>query len=74
MRKMTQAYEKSMVMKIPEVEEDEVQTPMGNEEDELLGDLNPRYFEEIEHLNEAKERIYISDIIFSSKFNFFNGI
>ena len=74
MRKMTQAYEKSMVMKIPEVEEDEIQTPMENEEDELLGDLNPRYFEEIEHLNEAKERIFNSDIIFSSKFNFLNGI
>ncbi len=74
MRKMTQAYENLTVMKIPEVEEDEVHTPIENEEDEVLGDLNPRYFEEIEHLNGAKERNFTSDIILSSKFNFFNGI
>ena len=70
---MTLTYEKVMVMKRPEVEEIEVQTPLEYEMDESLGDLNPRYFEESISLKAAKEEIYSSDINFSSKFNFFRA-
>jgi hypothetical protein len=41
---MTQAYEKVIEMEFPEVEE--VQISEESKMDELLGDLNPRYFEE----------------------------
>ncbi len=56
---MTQAYEKITEMYSLEVEE--IEMPKAQEEsevDELLGDLNPRYFEENYTLDEAKQRAY----------------
>ena len=38
----------------------------------LLGELNPRYFEETHTPVEAKERIYTLDINVGSKFDFFS--
>jgi len=70
---MTQAYEEVMEMKSIEVEEIEHPGVQENEVDELLGDLNPRYFEEISHLKEAKQRIYSSSTYAGSKFNIFNA-
>ncbi len=57
---MTQAYEEVMEMKsleVEEIEQPEVQESIESEVDELLGDLNPRYFEEGFSMNEAKDRI-----------------
>jgi len=59
---MTQAYEEMTEMKSIEIEEVEVQASEENEVDELLGDLNPRYFEEKLSLKEAKLRVYASDV------------
>ena len=70
---MTQTYEKAIIMTIPEVEEQEVQAPIENKADELLGDLNPRYYEESFSFEEAKQNIYASDINAGSKFNFFSA-
>ncbi|MHA1931168.1 MAG: hypothetical protein ACW96X_01435 [Promethearchaeota archaeon] len=66
---MTQAYGKVMEMKSIEVEEIEVQKSMENETDELLGDLNPKYFEEAISLNEAKDRIYSAKAYSDNIFN-----
>lgn len=66
LKKMTQIYEKVIVKKSKKIEETE------NQVDESLGDLNPKYFEEAIHLEEAKERIEASDIYAGSKFNFFS--
>ena len=63
---MTQIYEEVMVKKSKKIEETE------NQVDETLGDLNPKYFEEIINLKEAKERIKASDIYAGSKFNLFS--
>ena len=68
---MTQAYEEVMEVKSLEVEEIKHPEVQENEVDELLGDLNPRYYEEIISLNEAQERVYSSDINFSNQFNIF---
>ncbi|MCK4284573.1 MAG: hypothetical protein KAX18_00145 [Candidatus Lokiarchaeota archaeon] len=68
---MTQAYEEVMEVKSLEVEEIEHPEVQRSEVDELLGDLNPRYYEEIISLNEAQERVYSSDINFSNQFNIF---
>ena len=70
---MTQTYEKTIIITIPEVEEQEVQAPMESEVDELLGDLNPRYYEESLSFKDAKQRIQASDINAGSKFNFFSA-
>jgi mannose/fructose-specific phosphotransferase system component IIA len=67
LNKMTQIYEKVMVKKVEKIEETESQDV------ELLGDLNPKYFEEVIRLEEAKERIRASDIFAGSKFNFFSA-
>jgi len=67
-KKMTQAYEN--VMEI-EIEQPEVEAPIVSEIDELLGDLNPRYFEEALTLEDTRQKINTSDISFSSKFNVF---
>ena len=67
LKKMTQIYEKVIVKKSKKIEETE------NQVDELLGDLNPKYFEEDIHLEEAKEKIKASDIYAGSKFNFFSA-
>jgi len=64
---MTQIYEKVLVEKVEKIEEAEYQ-----DEDESLGDLNPKYFEEGLSLEEAKERINASDICAGSKFNYFS--
>lgn len=61
---MTQIYEKVIVKKNKKIGETE------NQVDELLGDLNPKYFEEAIHIEESKERIRASDIYAGSKFNF----
>ena len=68
---MTQAYEEVMEMKSLEVEEIEHPEVKESEVDELLGDLNPRYYEEVISLKEAKERVYLSDISVSNQFNMF---
>ncbi len=73
---MTQAYQEVMEIKSLEVEEiarNEAQAPEKIEVDELLGGLNPRYFEEVSNLNEAKQRIYLSSTYAGSKFNIFNA-
>ena len=69
---MTQTYEEVIIITVPEVEEQEVQTPMESEVDELLGDLNPRYYEESLSFKNGKQRIIASDINAGSKFNFFS--
>ncbi len=66
---MTQAYEKVMEMESIEVEEIEQSEVQENEVDELLGDLNPRYFEEAIPLNRAKERIYAAKSYSNFSFN-----
>jgi hypothetical protein len=69
---MTQTYEKTIIISFPEVEEQEIQAPMESEADELLGDLNPQYYEESISFKNAKQRIIASDINAGSKFNFFS--
>ena len=62
-KKMTQAYEEVMEMKTLEVEEIEEPKVKGSKEsevDELLGDLNPRYFEEGYSFDEAQQKIFAS--------------
>ena len=69
---MTQAYEEVMEMKsieVEEIEESEVQTAMENEVDELLGDLNPRFYEEAISLNEAKNQIHSAKAYSNYSFN-----
>jgi hypothetical protein len=67
-KKMTQAYEEMTEMEIIEFE---VQTSEENEVDELLGDLNPRYFEERITLKEAKVRATLSSM--NQNFNCFSN-
>ena len=67
---MTQAYENVMEIEI-EFEQPEVEAPIESEMDELLGDLNPRYFEEAMTLDEARQKAYTSDVSMSSNFNVF---
>ena len=66
---MTQAYEEVMEMKTPEVEEIESPKVQENEVDELIGDLNPRYFEEAMSMNEAKDRIHSAKAYSNNIFN-----
>ncbi len=69
---MTQAYEKVMEMNCVEVEEvkySEVQKATENKVDELLGELNTRYFEEATSLNETKERVQASQNYSNFSFN-----
>jgi len=40
---------------------------------ELYKNLNPKYFEEIIPLKEATLKVYLSDIVYSSKFNIFRN-
>ena len=68
---MTQAYEEVMEMNTLEVEEIKTPEIQENEVDELLGGLNPRYYEEVISLKETKERVYSSDINISNQFNIF---
>ena len=69
---MTQAYEEVMEMKsleVEEIEHPEVQKSMESEVDDLLGDLNPRYFEEAIPMNETKEQIYAAQSYSNYSFN-----
>ena len=69
---MTQAYENIMEMNSIEVEvieHPEVKKSAETEVDELLGDLNPRYFEEVIPLNEAKNRIHAAKNYSNYSFN-----
>ena len=66
---MTQADEEVMEMKTPEVEEIQSPKVQENEVDELIGDLNPRYFEEAMSLNEAKDRIHSAKAYSNNIFN-----
>ena len=69
---MTQAYEQSMEMKsieVEEIEQPEIQESMESKVDELLGDLNPRYFEEIISLKEANDRISAAKSYSNYSFN-----
>ncbi|MHA2131723.1 MAG: hypothetical protein ACXABO_13375 [Promethearchaeota archaeon] len=68
---MTQAYKKVVEIEFEEIEYPEVKISIESEVDELIGDLNPRFFEEASSLKEAKDRIQTSDITFSSNFNVF---
>ena len=75
-KKMTQALKEAKEILSPEVKEIakiEVKEPTKSEVDELLGDLNPRYFEEVSSLKEAKQRIFSSITYAGSKFNIFNA-
>ena len=67
---MTQAYEEEiMEMKVIEVEEIEHPKVQENEVDELLGDLNPRFYEEAISMNEAKDRIHSAKAYSDNIFN-----
>ena len=66
---MTQAYEETMEMKTPEVEEIKSPKVQENEVDELIGDLNPRYYEEAITINEAKNRIHSAKAYSNNIFN-----
>ncbi|KKK40836.1 hypothetical protein LCGC14_0518140 [marine sediment metagenome] len=71
---MTQAYKQLMEMKsieVEEIEQPEIQESMESEVDELLGDLNPRYFEEAISLKEVKTRIYAAKSYSNYSFNTF---
>ena len=63
---VAQIYEEVTIKKVKKIEEPE------NQVDELLGDLNPKYFEEAITLEEAKERIRASNIYAGSNYNVFN--
>ena len=66
---MTQAYEETMEMNTPEVEEIESPKVQENKVDELLGDLNPRYYEEAMSMNEAKDQIHSAKAYSNNIFN-----
>ncbi|MFW9941404.1 MAG: hypothetical protein ACFFFT_10225 [Candidatus Thorarchaeota archaeon] len=61
---MTKTNKKIIIIESSEIEE---KTSIENEMDEILGDLNPKYFEEGITFKEAKERIQAS---VGSKFDF----
>ena len=67
---MTQAYENVMEIEI-QFEQPEFEAPSESKTDELLGDLNPRYFEEVMTLDEARQKAHLSDVSISSNLNFF---
>ena len=59
---MTQAYENVMEMEGPKVEQIESQISEESKMDELLGDLNPRYFEESISPENALDKVYSTKI------------
>ena len=59
---MTQAYENVMEMEGPKVEQIESQISEESKMDELLGDLNPRYFEESMSPENALDKVYSTKI------------
>jgi len=67
---MTQTYEEEiMEMKVIEVEEIKHPKVQENEVDELLGDLNPSYYEETISMNEAKDQIHSAQSYSNFSFN-----
>ena len=73
---MTTVYEE--VMDIGNLELEKIKYPTvkkssDKEVDELLGDLNPRYFEEIISLKEARQKVYSSHFSVSGNYNLFNS-
>jgi len=67
---MTQVYKKVIeIVGIIEIEE--IEYPTESEVDELLGDLNPRYYEETLSMKDVQNKVFSSDINFSSGFNMF---
>ena len=71
---MTQAFEKSAFeLEIEEYEQQPAQKSNENKDDNLLGDLNPRYFERIMTLKEAKQRSIASSLGYDSRMSF-NGL
>ena len=67
---MTQTYEEEiMEMKVIEVEEIKHPEVQENEVDELLGDLNPSYYEETISMNEAKDQIHSAQSYSNFSFN-----
>ena len=59
---MTQAYENVIEMEGPEVEQIESQISEESKMDELLGDLNPRYFEEAIAPENALDKVHAARI------------
>ncbi|MBY8984897.1 MAG: hypothetical protein KGD65_07520 [Candidatus Lokiarchaeota archaeon] len=70
---MTQTYEKISEIKNQEIKKPEIQTPKESKTDELLGDLNPRYFEEAYSPEEAKTRVNAASLTPSFNNGFFGG-
>ncbi|MFX0081486.1 MAG: hypothetical protein ACFE94_07020 [Candidatus Hodarchaeota archaeon] len=62
---MTQVIEKVLEEKRPKIEQ--------AENDQMLGDLNPRYFEEAMTLKEAQQKVYSSTINLSCRYNVFRA-
>ena len=56
-------------IEIEEIEHPTAQESVESEVDELLGDLNPRFFEETISLNEAKDRIHSAKAYSNYSFN-----
>ncbi|MFW9784051.1 MAG: hypothetical protein ACFFFB_17335 [Candidatus Heimdallarchaeota archaeon] len=69
---ITQKYE---IVLIPTKEEvREFESPdIEFEVDDLLGDLNPRYFEEINSLEDAKNKAYSLEVNIPTNNSFFGG-
>jgi len=59
---MTQAYENVVEMEGPKVEQIESQISEESKMDELLGDLNPRYFEEAIAPENALDKVHAARI------------
>ncbi|MFW9823829.1 MAG: hypothetical protein ACFFE4_12875 [Candidatus Thorarchaeota archaeon] len=69
---MTQSFEKVSEMKwteAEEIEQPEVQTPIKDEVDELLGELNPRFYEEAISMEEALEKVHAAKAYSNMSFN-----
>jgi hypothetical protein len=58
---MTQAYENVVEMEGPKVEQIESQISEESKVDELLGDLNPRYFEEGMTPEKALDKVHAAN-------------
>lgn len=57
------------LFEIEEIEELKAQESKESEADELLGDLNPRFFEEATSLKETRERVQASQGYSNFSFN-----
>ncbi len=68
-RKMTNIYKNVWELESFDIEDIEQPEVQENEVDDLLGDLNPRYFEEVIKLKDAKDMIFSSSIHNGFKFN-----